>query len=40
MRYKCVVCEDFDYCGDCLSFLGEKHGHEFEPIENSVVYHL
>lgn len=32
IRYKCTVCEDFDYCEECEAKLGEKHGHPFLKI--------
>ena len=34
IRYKCAVCEDFDYCEKCEKLLGEKHGHPFLKIRN------
>ena len=27
VRYKCTVCEDFDYCEKCEKTLGARHGH-------------
>ena len=32
IRYKCAVCEDFDYCEKCEKTLGPKHGHPFLKI--------
>lgn len=34
IRYKCTVCNDFDYCEKCEKTLGEKHGHPFLKIRN------
>ena len=34
IRYKCAVCEDFDYCEKCEKELGAKHGHPFLKIRN------
>ena len=34
IRYKCAVCEDFDYCEKCEKELGSKHGHPFLKIRN------
>ena len=30
LRYKCSVCKNFDYCGNCKKHIG--HEHEFLPI--------
>ena len=34
IRYKCAVCEDFDYCEKCEKIMGPKHGHPFLKIRN------
>ena len=34
IRYKCTVCEDFDYCEKCEKTLGPKHGHPLLKIKN------
>ena len=31
-RYKCAVCDNFDYCEKCESKLAEKHNHPFLKI--------
>ena len=32
VRYKCTVCENFDYCENCEKTLGEAHQHPFLKI--------
>ena len=34
IRYKCTVCDDFDYCEKCEEKYGEKHNHPFLKIRN------
>ena len=38
IRYKCSVCEDFDFCENCEKIYGKQHGHPMLriPIENMV----
>jgi hypothetical protein len=31
-RFKCAVCESFDYCEDCEKKFSEKHNHPFLKI--------
>ena len=31
-RFKCAVCEGFDYCEECEHKLSEKHNHPFLKI--------
>lgn len=33
-RYKCTICNDFDYCQDCETKFGETHDHPFLKIRN------
>ena len=34
IRYKCTVCEDFDFCEKCEKKLGIKHGHPLLKIRD------
>lgn len=34
IRYKCTVCEDFDYCEKCEKILGLQHGHPLLKIRD------
>ena len=41
-RFKCAVCDDFDYCETCENKLSEKHNHPFlkiyEPKMNPIFF--
>ncbi|KAJ1309743.1 hypothetical protein OPQ81_006508 [Rhizoctonia solani] len=37
IRYKCVTCNDFDYCGVCIGPGPLEHGHRFDAIINTDV---
>jgi hypothetical protein len=34
VRYKCTVCENFDFCDDCENKFSESHKHPFLKIKN------
>lgn len=34
IRYKCAVCDDFDYCENCEKKMGLKHGHPLLKIKD------
>ena len=31
-RFKCAVCDNFDFCEECENKLGEEHNHPFLKI--------
>ena len=33
-RFKCSICNEFDYCEKCEEKLADKHGHPFLKIYN------
>ena len=35
IRYHCKVCDNFDYCENCMIKEQYNHKHEFEKIENA-----
>jgi len=41
-RFKCAVCDNFDYCEECENKLSEKHDHPFlkiyEPKMNPIFF--
>ena len=38
-RFKCAICNEFDYCEKCEDKLAEKHGHPFLKIYNPDMAH-
>ena len=34
-RFKCTICEDFDFCESCEESKGESHGHNFLKIRKA-----
>ncbi|KAG8763694.1 hypothetical protein FRC11_013928, partial [Ceratobasidium sp. 423] len=35
VRYRCTVCNDFDYCAICITVAPLEHGHRFDAIINT-----
>ena len=38
-RFKCSICNGFDYCEKCEDKLAEKHAHPFLKIYNPDMVH-
>ena len=38
IRYKCMVCPDFDYCEKCEALYAEKHHHPFLKMRKPQIY--
>ena len=36
-RFKCAVCDDFDFCEKCEKKLGEEHNHPFLKINEPII---
>ena len=34
-RYKCTICPNFDYCGDCKQLFGNIHGHAMVEMKSN-----